>query len=368
MEINKDRNSNFELMRIISMIFIVLGHILLHGNLIINCDNAIVKYILQFLQYIIIIHVNSFVLLSGYFQSKSNFKLTKFLGLLIQVMFYNMLILAVGIKLGLIQNYDSLTFINRLFFSSVNEYWFIKMYIVVYLMSNIINKFIECLNKKSYQKVLILVFFIFSVMSFITGGKFFVNDGYNFYNFIFLYLIGGYLRRYNIKEIKISKYRVILILVFFLMAIINFSLVELAYFVNDSSGIVYEISNRILNFKLLYSTPFVIIQTISYFLFFETLKLKNKTINFLSSCVFGVYLFHENSYVRLWIYKFLKIDSGDLTIYNIFLRVLLGIIFIFVVGIVIEIVRKLLFRLLLRLKPIKIIKEKLDVVNHKLIL
>ena len=71
----KDRNSNFELMRIISMVFIILWHIILHGNMISNSTNESIKFLLNFIQYILVIHVNSFVVLSGYFQSKSNFKL-----------------------------------------------------------------------------------------------------------------------------------------------------------------------------------------------------------------------------------------------------------------------------------------------------
>ena len=69
------RNSNFELMRIVSMFFVVLWHIILHGNVINNCANPTIKILLQIIMFCIIIHVNSFVLLSGYFQSKSEFKL-----------------------------------------------------------------------------------------------------------------------------------------------------------------------------------------------------------------------------------------------------------------------------------------------------
>lgn len=50
-------------MRIISMIFIVLWHIICHGNIIENCKTPEVKSIFLALKYVFIVHVNSFVIL-----------------------------------------------------------------------------------------------------------------------------------------------------------------------------------------------------------------------------------------------------------------------------------------------------------------
>ena len=185
----KDRNSNFELMRIVSMIFIILGHIIMQGNMITNCTNQSIKLILRFLEYIVLVHVNSFVILSGYFQSKSNFRLSKFLALLLQVIFYSTLILIVGEKIGLVTNLTIVDYVESLSLSSVDGYWFMKAYIVVYLLSDIINKFINSLDRKSYKQTLIVLFIIFSISSYLTGDKFFENNGYNFYNFIFIFFI-----------------------------------------------------------------------------------------------------------------------------------------------------------------------------------
>ena len=63
------RNSNYELMRIISMLFIVLWHVILHGNISSNCANDGILAIFDVMLLFIIVHVNSFVLLTGYFQS-----------------------------------------------------------------------------------------------------------------------------------------------------------------------------------------------------------------------------------------------------------------------------------------------------------
>ena len=70
---------NFELMRIISMLMIVLWHIIIHGGF----DNVVDNYgrLFDIILAIIIVHVNSFVIfviLMGFFQYKKKFKLIRF--------------------------------------------------------------------------------------------------------------------------------------------------------------------------------------------------------------------------------------------------------------------------------------------------
>lgn len=72
-----ERNANFELLRIISMLFIVIYHMIIHGQVLNNCTNKNLYTILTIIEYITIIHVNSFVLLSGYYQSSGKFKQSK---------------------------------------------------------------------------------------------------------------------------------------------------------------------------------------------------------------------------------------------------------------------------------------------------
>ena len=60
---------------------------------------------------------------------------------------------------------------------------------------------------------------------------------------------------------------------------------------------------------LSYSAPIPIIMCIFYFLFFETLTIKNKWINRAAQTTFGIYLIHDHSYTRNYIYKFLNIKD-----------------------------------------------------------
>lgn len=352
----KVRNSNFELMRIISMFFVVLWHVILHGNVIENCTNPAIKILLQVIMFCIIIHVNSYVLLSGYFQSKSKFKLSKFIKLFFQVVFYSLVILIVSIKLGWVKDYNIVTFINNGLLSSLNNYWFIKMYIVTYVFSDYTNKFIDRLTRIEYKNLLIICFIILSIIPFITGNVVVFNDGYSFTNFIYIYMIGGYLRRYPLKEtyhfknMSTNGYRVFLLFGFFALALTNFLIHHFALEINGMSNIFSEISNRIRSTNIYYSTPFVMIQTILYFEIFKTLKLQNKFINKISTCAFGIYLIHDNVLIRNHLYKILRIDNGMFSGYKIFPKIVLATILIFAVCAIVEFIRRLIAKKICDLK------------------
>jgi hypothetical protein len=93
-----------------------------------------------------------------------------------------------------------------------------------------------------------------------------------------------------------------------------------------------------------YSNPIIIIQTISFFLIFTTFNFKSKIINKISKTTLGVYLIHDNDFVRVRIYRILKINNGPITSYSFILYILIISIFIFTVCSIIEMIRQLIFK------------------------
>ena len=69
--IKKERTSNFELMRIISMLFIVMYHVIVHGKIATEAVGSY-KFIINFILSILIVHVNSLVFLTRYFSCNKN--------------------------------------------------------------------------------------------------------------------------------------------------------------------------------------------------------------------------------------------------------------------------------------------------------
>ena len=89
------------------------------------------------------------------------------------------------------------------------------------------NKLISSISKNFYQKMLLCGFLVFSIIPAITGGEMFFNNGYSLYGFIYLYLVGAYLRIYPLENSYFFKifskklFRVIMICLFLGCALLN---------------------------------------------------------------------------------------------------------------------------------------------------
>ena len=71
----KKRQANFELLRILCMYMIVVGHCLFHGRVTAKLGYGTTNYFLSYLiQSFSVVHVNCFVMLAGYFSIDREFK------------------------------------------------------------------------------------------------------------------------------------------------------------------------------------------------------------------------------------------------------------------------------------------------------
>lgn len=339
------RKSNFELMRIVSMFMIVFWHIIIHGHVLENCQRESIKILFNIIEFICVVHVNSFVLCTGYFQSNSSFKMSSVIKNIILCIFYSIVIILVfSLIYG---NYNYMNILKVLYTLGFGEYWFMTDYIILYCLSPFINKYIKSLNKKEFKKLLLVLFILFSMMQYISTISYLSNS---LYNFIFLYFIGAYLREYPLKKSflfekkSISFYRLVLLIVFIICVIYNFSTVYVAKNINSFSNVFSLIFTPIVDQSLQYSNPIVIIQTICYFCFFETLNLNSKFINNISKLTIGIYLISDNHLMRFNIYKLLKIDNGSIISYKYIIYTLFVAIFIYVVCAIIEWIRQNIFK------------------------
>ena len=332
------RQSNFELMRIVSMIFIVFYHFCIHGSFLSNCTNTVLKQILDILVCISLVHVNSFVLLSGYFQNKSKFKIKKITDLIDQTLFYRVLIVIFllitnRVVLNKVQILEETALIN------LTQYWYVKIFFILYIISPYINKFINTLDQKEFKRLIIILFSLLSLIPFITKGLSYDNDGFGLVHFIFLYLVGAYINRYPIfKDKSVIKKRIIYISVFVICVLINKYLTDGMINIEDKNNLFKSISTSFVLNKLNYASPIIIIQTLSYFLLFETIDIKSIFINKVAEVSFAVYLIHDNQLLKPFVYKFFRLADSATKTSGIFY--LFGAVFImFIIGCIIEKVR-----------------------------
>lgn len=353
------RNSNYELLRIISMFFIVIHHYAFYGNF--DRTNYIGSHIGSLRVNLLLLFfgkvaVDIFVLIGAYFLSKKAFNFKRPVSLGITTITYSLLIFSI-LKIffpTLIWNNEN-WFQALLPFPSPTSYWFVDSYLFMLLMMPILNL---CLNNFSLMKIkymISMLFILWSIFPTFTALFNYKSDfsaenfGYSSGTFFLLiYLIGGYLRKVKKKTTIIKE----------LISLIFLILIAIGYVTVFTSikNLFYLTSIMAYLFN-----PIALLLAINIFKCFSELKFHSKIINYLSGSMFGVYLLHENSFIRPFIWQKL-FKSSYLSIFPV-KYLLHGIevsLIIFVICIVIDIlVRRLLFH--------KYINKLTDIINEFLV-
>lgn len=279
----KTRQSNIELLRIICMILIVMGHIILaHGkaSILTDGDEIIKLIVLSFTS----VATNTFVLISGYFGI--NFRIERFIRLVFQTLFYSLVLLFVSIIIGW-HTFDLKKDIFAFFPILTKQYWFVTCYIILYVISPWLNISINHMNKRMYLQTLIIGFviiYLWSTFSYLFNTAQFIGDsGYGIVNFSFLYMLGRYLNIHHEQKHSPTFY---------------FSL----YFLCCISLFICQYSlSWILGFEftswISYNTVFILIGSLCLFEAFRNIKMQSNIINYFAKPCLAVYLIHLNPFI-----------------------------------------------------------------------
>ncbi len=358
----KIRESNYELLRIISMFFIIVWHVIIHSGLEVNSTGA-TNFFINMLLFLSMFHVSVFMIITGYYQSKSKFKLRKFLSLLLEIGFYNFVINTFFYITGIVE-YTNVEYLKSILFYNFSALWYIQCYIIVYLLSPFLNRFIASVDRVTLKKLIIVLLFCFSIFPFLSSSLTFDTNGFTVYQYVTLYFVGAYIRKYNLnsdflKRFNKSQKQLIYLSIFVVSWLSNVMLYYFAnYLTQLDSNILNYIGNSLVVYKYYYSNPLVIIQSISLFMLFGTFKFTNRFINYIASLVLGIYIIHETDVIKNNLYNWLNlsvdIESGKIII----IKIILFTIIIFVVCVLIEIVRKLIFKLIYKIKTVRSIDGK----------
>ena len=333
----KERNSNFELLRIVSMILIVAHHYSIHGEYDTISGLHINKLYVQFLSMGGKLGVNLFVLTTGFFMINSTLKLKSVIKLISQTWFYS-------ISLLFIAYYFNLTpisinqIVKSVFPILFSSYWFITVFIVLYLLIPFLNIYINKLDYKKYSYLIILMIILQVLIP--------KNLGFgNVDWFIFLYFLGGYISKFPKLFTKNNS--------------IYLTVFMVAYFSIFVTIVIFDYFNfRSPLYFIASSTPFILISSISLFSFFKNLKTKNnKYINLIASSVFGVYLIHDNMFIRPYIWKELFKNNDYYFSNYLYIHSFIAIILVFIISIIID---------LFRIKIVSLLKIEFlqDLITH----
>lgn len=345
-----ERKSNFELLRIIAMMLIILHHYSLHGGLLTITSYSINKYIGTISFVSGKIGVNLFVLISGYFLINSKFKIKKLFKLILQVFCYTipLFLLYVFVKNDVTKQIIKYTVLPITY----GTYWFITTYIGLYVLSPFINKFIKSISQKNLTVLFLILLVLFSVIPTITSTTKFMG---NLQWFIFMYMIGAYIQLYGFNKIKKAKLKWYVVGLYILLVLMACGITYISQNDQNQFSRIYQI------IEMNYIVPFLI--SIFMFLLFENLNIpNNKFINLLGKTSFGVYLFHDSYFREVFWKKIFKVESFyNAEPYLLILHIIGSVIVIYLVGTIIELIRvKVIEEPIFKIKKFDKWFEKID--------
>lgn len=358
--IEKKRDSNFELLRIIAMFLIVIHHLQQHGVWFPPNVETAPNFALSRIFYMWSGMIGNwiFVLISGYFVCTSKFSWKKVFALWLQIF-------SISAVIGLIAYFSKIKVIGFYnpdygkvgFFEAARpaskkdlihsflpcyygNNWFAVAYLVFYLFVPFLNQFRENLNQKMHLQLIVLMFVLGCVVKQLPFEQFFQQD--NLYMFILGYFIASYIRFYNPKILSRTKINLIIFFCLFsFFAFWNFVVYTYLYHI----AFVRNHIKEVLSFfgggmaKVLSLTC-----ALSLFCVFRQMKIPyNRFINTVASATFGVYLLHENLLINKTVWHgIFKLDdwisSPYLLPYMFFCAIV-----VFIVCTIIELLRKKLF-------------------------
>lgn len=323
----EQRQSNIEVLRILCMFLIVLGHSFVFYERAIG-DYPLKWFNLNVFFPIIIIHVNVFVLISGYFGL--SIKLNKIMNLWLLCFFYSLLAFCVVI----FHSNISVQVWKSLLFPLTYNWWFMRVYFMLLILSPALNIVVKYADEQSQWTRLLLIAFLFNFyFSWFHRLEGLYAMGYDICNFCCLYLLGRY----------IAYHRIILSTRFLLLLFFFFQIIKIICFKYCS---LFPALKHFLDVSC-YNNPLNVFSAVIILILFIRWRIgwRNAMVNKIASSCISVYLITELPVVRNALSILLRNlydNMVDKVLYS-FLKILL-LLSIFILCIVIDKIRLWLFK------------------------
>ena len=315
----RGRQANFELLRVLSMYMVILLHYISRTGSLAGTQLEMtgVRLAGGFLESFCIVAVNVYVLISGYFLCKSNFKVSRLLQLLAQILFYSLLIPVIlgiaGIRPDTPGGASGAWELSGYLFPiSTEHYWFATAYVYMYLFTPLLGAALRHFTEKQLRYVLLSVLFFFCFLKSVFPVQFVMDKaGYDVFWFLCLYLTGAYIRLFGREEEGLLSGKLFrrgesgrrngkgrALAIYAVSCILIFALHVLLHMIHEKTGrfAYYAGVPFHYNFLLCYTGA------AGLFLAFEDLRIPEGKIagiiRGIAPCTFGVYLLHEHLNVR----------------------------------------------------------------------
>lgn len=356
-----ERNYGIDLFRITSMFMVVVLHVIGQGGALASTTPFSGEYWMIWLfEIACYCAVNCFALISGYVMYRSKARFSKILGIWLQTIFYTLLLLLItGLFIPKVVTPDAI--IDAILPITRNHYWYISAYFGMYILTPVLNIAINNIEKKTMTCIIAAMFLMFSVMpTFLSSDPYVLKSGYSMIWLSVLYLVGGYIARYDIvKKIKSSRA--------WLITVAMLGITFLSKFIPEMTNYILfglDIRSSLL---ISYTSPTITVIAVFLLIIFSKLNLKEgakRIIKMLAPATLGVYLIHVNKLV--WdnvILNFTKAFNGSIFVIPLILLSAVG---IYMICSIIEIGRIKLFKLMKVDKFCILAEEKIKKIFDKI--
>lgn len=325
----KERQSNFELCRLASILLVMLVHT---TRVTLGAD---VSFSIMILEGFSIIGVNVFILITGYFSTvpkKSN---------LINLAFICFFWVAVKVLCRYVFG-ESVNYKYVFFITSSN--WFIASYIGLLFLTPILNNFCNSASKKMLWGMVIALLFLEIWFDWLPPTPYVrmgVQNGYSVLSFAVLYLLARAIRLYSLPNWFKKLSPLVYIGCSLVIATMMYGLVKTGHGTKGAVDWVWA-----------YTNPLAILSSVSFLIMFEQIRIQSKFINYIAKSTLACLLGH--SAIFFLYTKQFKYLYNNFSGFQVALYWFLAIAVVFFACIAIDQMRILLY------KPIeKLIKQKI---------
>lgn len=314
----KQRNIQIEIIRILAMLMIILGHAFLYGHAAedVNGNAGLTTAIETFA----IPGTDIFVLISGYFLLNSKISVKRIVVLWLQILFYSVSLTLLMTTLG-ISKFSYIDLIKTVLPISFNQYWFMRVYFYLILCVPFLNILLNSLQQKAHKQLIFLGIVLMVIPASIPGIALFNGDaGNGILWFMMLYSTGAYLKKYPPR----FSAKCYMIMAFGSFIIAFFSRIGISW-LSTRLGFAGMGESRFCTFDAfpIYAEACCIVCAgIQMKLKIRHNCFVEKAILFLSQSTAGVYMIHEHPFVRNAIWERLNLENHTI-LYAIFMAVLI---------------------------------------------
>ena len=193
-----------------SSCFLVPGlHILGIGGVLDNTPWMSSQYLAGWLlETVALCAVDCFALISGYVGSTAKFRWSRVGNLWLGIVFYTLLLTAL-FAVWMPEVVSKRTWFGAIFPITSNQYWFMTAYVGMFFFIPLMNLMLEKASKRMLTEFLVAVLVVFSFLPclftiLLQDSPYGLHRGYSMVWLIMLYLVGEYLRKYEIPQ-KLSR-------------------------------------------------------------------------------------------------------------------------------------------------------------------